>query len=188
MKYFSIAVLALLGKVSAERLNRHPSNNRLLQDRVMNEVSVDDYGFIVLGETIVLKKESEDLCDGDAADDKEIEDEWDPDDDVVDDTPYGHLWVQTNSETARESEELCDGDAADDKEVEDENDEEDDVVDDSGFVHKWVQLEDDVAPPENHNQILLYKYSDELANGDSADDRDIHEDEDMNDDVVDING
>jgi len=31
-------------------------------------------------------------------------------------------------------------------------------------------------------------YSDELANGDSADNRDIHEDEDMNDDVVDFNG
>jgi len=33
-----------------------------------------------------------------------------------------------------------------------------------------------------------FKYSDELANGDSADDRDIHEDEDMNDDVVDEMG
>jgi len=32
------------------------------------------------------------------------------------------------------------------------------------------------------------KYSDELANGDSADDREIHEEEDMNDDVVDFNG
>ena len=31
-------------------------------------------------------------------------------------------------------------------------------------------------------------YSDELANGDSADNRDIHEDEDMNDDVVDEKG
>ena len=31
-------------------------------------------------------------------------------------------------------------------------------------------------------------YSDELANGDSADDKDIHEDSDMNDDVVDYNG
>jgi len=37
-------------------------------------------------------------------------------------------------------------------------------------------------------QIGAYKYSDELANGDSADDREIHEDEDMNDDVVDVNG
>ena len=35
---------------------------------------------------------------------------------------------------------------------------------------------------------MIAKYSDELANGDSADDRDIHEDEDMNDDVVDVNG
>ena len=31
-------------------------------------------------------------------------------------------------------------------------------------------------------------YSQELANGDSADDRDIHEDEDMKDDVVDYMG
>ena len=31
-------------------------------------------------------------------------------------------------------------------------------------------------------------YSQELANGDSADNRDIHEDEDMNDDVVDYMG
>jgi hypothetical protein len=36
--------------------------------------------------------------------------------------------------------------------------------------------------------MRLKKYSDELANGDSADDRDIHEEEDMNDDVVDVNG
>ena len=33
-----------------------------------------------------------------------------------------------------------------------------------------------------------FKYSDELANGDSADNREIHEEEDMDDDVVDYNG
>ena len=32
------------------------------------------------------------------------------------------------------------------------------------------------------------RYSDELANGDSADDKDLHEEHDMNDDVVDYNG
>jgi hypothetical protein len=32
------------------------------------------------------------------------------------------------------------------------------------------------------------KYSDELCNGDADDDREIHEEEDMNDDVVDYNG
>jgi len=41
-----------------------------------------------------------------------------------------------------------------------------------------VQLQSDLNGP----------YSDELANGDSADNRDIHEDSDMADDVVDFNG
>mmetsp|Transcript_30372 Transcript_30372/g.46496 ORF Transcript_30372/g.46496 Transcript_30372/m.46496 type:complete len:137 (-) Transcript_30372:546-956(-) len=136
MKYYTLAVMALLGKVSAEKLHAAPSNATFVQERLYQDVSVDDFGFIVLGEQTVLRRESDELCDGDAADDKEVEDEWDPEDDVVDDTPYGHLWVQTGA--VRESEELCDGDAADDKEVEDEWDAEDDVVDDSGFVHKWL--------------------------------------------------
>ena len=46
-----------------------------------------------------------------------------------------------------------------------------------------VQLEAQVP-----TLVQLNRYSDELANGDTADDRDIHEDEDMNDDVVDVNG
>lgn len=40
----------------------------------------------------------------------------------------------------------------------------------------------------NDMNIQLGKYSDELANGDSADNREIHEEEDMGDDVVDYNG
>ena len=41
------------------------------------------------------------------------------------------------------------------------------------------------------NQHLLYKlskYSDTIANGDSSDDKELHEEEDVNDDVVDLNG
>ena len=43
------------------------------------------------------------------------------------------------------------------------------------------------------NQALLYQYyegsyADTLANGDSADNKDLHEEEDINDDVVDYNG
>ena len=34
----------------------------------------------------------------DKADDKEIEDEWDPEDDVVDDTGFVHKWVQLDSD------------------------------------------------------------------------------------------
>jgi len=98
----------------------------------------------------------------------------------------------------KESEELCDGDGADDKEVEDEFDPDDDVVDDHGFVRNWLQLDSEMSLGHHHKkhhhhnhedlQYEVTKYSDELANGDSADNRDIHEEEDMNDDVVDFNG
>ena len=85
----------------------------------------------------------------------------------------------------RESDELANGDKADDKEVLEEWDVEDDVVEDSGFVHKWLQTGSDIRMGNGYS---VTHYSDELANGDSADNKDIHEDEDMNDDVVDING
>jgi len=42
--------------------------------------------------------------------------------------------------------------------------------------------------PLRNSFLQMNKYSDELANGDSADDREIHEEEDMNDAVVDVNG
>ena len=45
-----------------------------------------------------------------------------------------------------------------------------------------------VPPTNSFISFGSVKYSDELANGDSADDREIHEEEDMNDDVVDVNG
>ena len=39
------------------------------------------------------KKESDDIATADAADDKEVEDEMDPDDDVVQDTGFARNWV-----------------------------------------------------------------------------------------------
>lgn len=53
-----------------------------------------------------------------------------------------------------------------------------------------VQLSDDVEVKEQLVQLknIQNRYSDELANGDTADDRDIHEEEDHNDDVVDYMG
>merc|ERR1712147_373874 len=53
-----------------------------------------------------------------------------------------------------------------------------------------LKFESGLKRPKD-NQALLYsvtRYSDELANGDSADDKDLHEEGDMNDDVVDYNG
>jgi len=42
-----------------------------------------------------MKKESDELCDGDSADDKEVESETDKNDDIVDDHGFGtnaKLW------------------------------------------------------------------------------------------------
>ena len=96
----------------------------------------------------------------------------------------------------RESDELCDGDSADDRELDDENDPNDPVVHDHGFragIYNYNLNNYYVQLPERpmDNQALLYafsRYSDTIANGDSADDKDLHEEEDVNDDVVDING
>ena len=38
-------------------------------------------------------KYSDWIANADSYDDRELEDEWDPDDAVVQDTGYGHLWV-----------------------------------------------------------------------------------------------
>ena len=124
------------------------------------------------------------------------------------DTPFGGVYLMTDAQ--RESDWIANADKADDKEIEDEWDPEDDVVDDSGFVHKWVQTGANInmgnliqlqtiSPATGDSTFKsgqkVYdssyqptKYSQELANGDSADDRDIHEDEDMKDDVVDFMG
>ena len=44
------------------------------------------------------QRESDWIANADKADDKEVEDEFDPDDDVVDDSGFVHKWVQTGSQ------------------------------------------------------------------------------------------
>jgi len=91
----------------------------------------------------MTKKESDDIANADAADDKEVEDEWDPDDEVVQDTGFARNWVQIGSKIKqiKESDDIANADAADDKEVEDEWDPDDEVVQDTGFGRNWVQLD-----------------------------------------------
>ena len=100
---------------------------------------------------------------------------------------------------------IADGDSSDGNEIEDELDPNDMVVDDYGFRRNWgwdlrgttgdlVQLNSEMRYENGRpidNQMLLYKlskYSDTIANGDYSDDKDLHEAEDENDDIVDING
>lgn len=109
------------------------------------------------------------------------------------------------------SDELANGDSADDREIHEDEDMNDDVVDVNGQTnrgygsrvpvdyfagnhimagsHITIPRDEGAQPMRNSLvQMRNEKYSDELANGDSADDREIHEEEDMNDDVVDFNG
>ena len=73
MKYsLYIAVLALLGEVSATEL-------RQLQ--------------------LISVKPSDEVCNGDANEDRELEDEDDPNDMIVDDNGFSHQWVQTKLES-----------------------------------------------------------------------------------------
>jgi len=48
-----------------------------------------------------MKKESDDIANADAADDKEVEDEWDGEDDVVQDTGFARNWVQLDSKISK---------------------------------------------------------------------------------------
>merc|ERR1711934_1177599 len=64
--------------------------------RAFKEETVDENGLIQVGETTVIrqkiKKYSDGLANGDSVDDKEIEDEWDPSDDIVDDNGFVRNW------------------------------------------------------------------------------------------------
>lgn len=45
-----------------------------------------------------MKRESDELANGDKADDKEVLEEWDVDDDIVEDSGFVHKWLQTDSD------------------------------------------------------------------------------------------
>lgn len=168
-----------------------------------------------------MKRESDELANGDKADDKEVLEEWDVDDDIVEDSGFVHKWLQTGSDIrmlddgdlantvevykahlkkdiskdskggVRTSDHIANGDHHEDQDLEDERDPRDDVVDENFYnsiKNKKKHLKKGANFVQLGNGYGVTHYSDELANGDSADNKDIAEDEDMNDDVVDING
>ena len=101
---------------------------------------------------------------------------------------------------SKPSEYLCDGDNADDKEIQDAADPADTIVEDFGFSGsrnargqvRFVQLGDEVDYPYNmdNQNLMIYnmKYSDELANGDRDDDKEVEFEHDPTDLIVDYNG
>ena len=81
MKLISLAALALIGSVTAEEMQAVSIAER------MSQIKMKNLSFVQ------LKKESDEIANADAADDKEIEDEDDPEDDIVDDNGFAHQWV-----------------------------------------------------------------------------------------------
>jgi hypothetical protein len=136
----SIILAAGLALAGAENLNQ----------LALEKYIVDDEGYVVTGEQSGIehkshmKRESDETCDGDSADNREIEND-ENSEHFVEDHGFArdaHNWVQTKSEgkQKRESDETCDGDSADNREIEnDENSEH--FVEDHGFArdaHNWV--------------------------------------------------
>ena len=93
------------------------------------------------------------------------------------------------------SDEVANGDVKEDLEVEDERDDADMVVQDHGFAARssWtsaVQLNSNIiaAPAKKSTKKAAPSYSEELANGDSADDKELENERDGDDTIVSDNG
>ena len=92
------------------------------------------------------------------------------------------------------SETVANGDHFDDREIEDEWDPKDWVVDDNGFTRNWglptrPAAEEAIGISENQMQLYkMMKYSDTISNANADDDKELEEEEDPKNFVVDING
>jgi len=123
-----------------------------------------------------MERPSDELCDGDRDDDRQLEDEGDAEDDIVDDNGFVKQWDATQREltqiksVVRElpSDETANGDVSDNKQLEDEGDAEDDIVDDNGFVKQWDATQRELAQLRSFHRE---QPSDETANGDSSDNK-----------------
>jgi len=121
-------------------------------------------------------------------------------------TPQSFLGKKSRYSFDKYSDGIANGDAADDKQLEFEHDPNSLVTDYNGHTnrgygamnpHKWREInhifpDHFLTVPQSFSQLgnkySFDRYSDSIANGDSADDKDLHEEEDVNDAVVDLNG
>ena len=154
------------------------------------------------------RRESDHLANGDHFDDQEVESELgDAEDEVVTDNGFGLAsgnWAN-NAHTAnqykeglrfaqkhhrhqnkRHSDEVANGDPTDDKEVEDNYDTEDDIVTDHGFRATVNWPHKSYAQKRSHHHHR--RHSDEVANGDATDDKEVQDHMDVHDDIVEDHG
>jgi hypothetical protein len=134
-------------------------------------------------------------------DGRELDDEGDVNDAIVNDNGFVKLWDMREfgltmldgtirmGELAKPSDEVANGDKDDDKEIEDVTDPNDVIVDDNGFVRQFA-LKSDIKPvfAVQLDQEISVLPSDEVANGDANENRDLEDVNDPNDNIVDDNG
>jgi hypothetical protein len=144
------------------------------------------------------KRESDDIANADADDDKEVESEMgDGEDEIVNDNGFGVSGNNTGLQGAyaqkrvrhhakhhhkRHSDEVANGDPTDDREIEQTRDGQDAIVDDHGFraTVNWDR------PPK---ASLVMRESDDVSNADAADDKEIESElGDGEDEIVTDNG
>jgi len=95
---------------------------------------------------------------------------------------------------ATPQDEVANGDRDEDKELEDEDDPNDVIADDNGFVNQFKGKGGNFVGTNADMRIRhrarfpFEKPSDEVANGDRDEDRQVEDEDDPNDDIVDDNG
>jgi len=90
------------------------------------------------------------------------------------------------------SNEVANGDVSENKELEDQDDPEDEIVDNNGFVNQWKR-KGDIAQVRavSFNQMRRSARdipSNEVANGDKSEDKELEDQDDPRDNIVDDNG
>jgi hypothetical protein len=90
------------------------------------------------------------------------------------------------------SNEVANGDVSENKELEDQDDPEDKIVDNNGFVNQWKR-HGDIAQVRavSFNQMRRSARdlpSNEVANGDVSEDKELEDQDDPRDNIVDDNG
>ena len=141
-KIMKLAIIALIGSSSAVQLSRSNKWQRYQMAAQAEQAKWDRFN-------MARDIYSNELANGDKSDDKEVEDENDARDSIVNDNGFvnqfknhssgGSMWAtraqMRNGELP--SNEVANGDVSENKEIEDENDARDSIVNDNGFVNQW---------------------------------------------------
>ena len=151
---------------------------------------------------------SNELSNGDKSDDKQLQDVDNAKYDVADDVGFTNVWKNKGNVSQNKrrvlaqmrmrdlpSNEVANGDKSEDKELEDQDDVDDIIADNNGFVNQWKNT-GDIAQVSRSSRMNLNQMrmrardlpSNEVANGDKSEDKELEDQDDVDDIIADNNG